>query len=61
MYDKMLKKMNLEASMRTTLAIREELLEEFKSMPGAKTKREYSDFETISSVVDLEEEKILKD
>ena len=32
--------------MRTTLAIREELLEEFKSMPGAKTKREYSDFDS---------------
>jgi len=34
----MLKKMYLEASMRTTLAIKEGLLEEVKELSGAKTK-----------------------
>ena len=32
--------MNLEASMRTTLAIKGELLEEVKELSGAKTKKE---------------------
>jgi len=32
--------MLLEAHMRTTLAIREELLEEVKALSGAKTKKE---------------------
>jgi hypothetical protein len=32
--------MKLEASMRTTLAIKEGLLEEVKSLSGAKTKEE---------------------
>jgi Arc/MetJ family transcription regulator len=32
--------MILEASMRTTLAIKEEILEEVKSLSGAKTKKE---------------------
>jgi Arc/MetJ family transcription regulator len=32
--------MNLEALMRTTLAIKEKLLEEVKTLSGVKTKRE---------------------
>jgi len=32
--------MNLEASMRTTLAIKEKLLEEVKALSGVKTKKE---------------------
>jgi Arc/MetJ family transcription regulator len=32
--------MNLEASMRTTLAIKEELMEEVKTLSGVKTKKE---------------------
>jgi Arc/MetJ family transcription regulator len=32
--------MNQEASMRTTLAIKEELLDEVKTLSGAKTKKE---------------------
>jgi Arc/MetJ family transcription regulator len=36
----MLKKAYLEASMRTTLAINEELLNEVKLLSGAKTKKD---------------------
>jgi Arc/MetJ family transcription regulator len=32
--------MSLEASMRTTLAVREELIEEVKALSGAKTKKD---------------------
>jgi Arc/MetJ family transcription regulator len=38
-YYNMTKKVYLEASMRTTLAVREELIEEVKALSGVKTKK----------------------
>lgn len=55
--------------MRTTLAIKEELLEEVKSLSliiaaaaykMARLLHSDSDFETLSSAIDLEEEKVSK-